>query len=94
MKAVQKVIPQMQDGDEHTLRACSLLLIPPPPPGEQVRRESVPLSLADMADPDWIKNGQRFGFSNVDSPNRILCQRPADCLSPSKIGESYQIAFL
>ena len=55
MSAVQPVIPQMEEGDEHTLRACSLLLILPPPPGELVRRESIPLSLADMAGPDWIK---------------------------------------
>ena len=55
MTAVQPIIPQMEEGDEHTLRACSLLLIPPPPPGELVRRESIPLSLADMAGPDWIK---------------------------------------
>ena len=55
MSAVQPVIPQMEEGDEHTLRACSLLLIPPPPPGELARRESIPLSLADMAGPDWIK---------------------------------------
>ena len=55
MSTVQPVIPQMEEGDEHTLRACSLLLIPPPPPGELVRRESIPLSLADMAGPDWIK---------------------------------------
>ena len=55
MTAVQPIIPQMEDGDEHTLRACSLLLILPLPPGELVRRESVPLSLSNMADPDWIK---------------------------------------
>ena len=47
--------PRWEKEDEHTLRACSLLLIPPPPPGELVRRESIPLSLADMAGPDWIK---------------------------------------
>ena len=55
MSAVQPVIPQMEEGDEHTLRACSLLLIPPPPPGEMARRMSIPLSLADLAGPDWIK---------------------------------------
>ena len=55
MSAVQPVIPQMEEGDEHTLRACSLLLIPPPPPGELARRMSILLSLADMAGPDWIK---------------------------------------
>ena len=55
MNTVQWVIPQMQDGDEDTLRACSILLIPPLPPGELVRRESIPLSLADMADLDWVK---------------------------------------
>ena len=53
--AVQPVIINMNDGDEHVLRACSLLLIPPPPPGVKHRVKSIPMSLAEIATPDWIK---------------------------------------
>ena len=37
------------------LRACSLLLIPPPPPGVKYRVKSIPMSLAEIAAPDWTK---------------------------------------
>ena len=53
--AVQPVVIDMSEGDEHVLRACSLLLIPPPPPGVKYRVKSVPMSLTEMAAPDWGK---------------------------------------
>ena len=53
--AVQPVIINMSDGDEHVLRAYSLLLIPPPPPGTKYRIKSMPLSLAEKATPEWTK---------------------------------------
>ena len=53
--AVQPVIINMSDGDEHVLRACSLLLIPPPPPGTKYRIKSMPMSLAEKATPEWTK---------------------------------------
>ena len=37
------------------LCACSLLLIPPPPPGVKYRVKSIPMSLAEIAAPEWIK---------------------------------------
>ena len=36
-------------------QACSLLLIPPPPPGAKFRVKSTPMSLAEIATPDWTK---------------------------------------
>ena len=45
----------MSDGDEHVLRACSLLLIPPPPPGTKYHIKSMPMALAEKAIPEWTK---------------------------------------
>ena len=53
--AVQPVIMQMSDGEEHVPRACSLLLILPPPPGAKFWIKSVPMSLAEIAMSEWIK---------------------------------------
>ena len=53
--AVQPVIVDINDGDEHILWACSLLLIPPPPPGVKHWVKSMPMSLAEIATLEWIK---------------------------------------
>ena len=59
----------MGDGDEHILRACSLLLIPPPPPGVKHRVKSIPMSLAEIAMSEWTKTVQDLASQMVVLPH-------------------------
>ena len=48
------VLRELVDGDEHIMRACSLLAIPPPPPGTSLRHLEIPMDLTAMRLPDWV----------------------------------------
>ena len=53
--AVQPVIINMNDVDEHVLRGMFSPLDTPPPPGTKYRVKSMPMSLAEIATPEWTK---------------------------------------
>ena len=52
--ALNPMLRELVDGDEHIMRACSLLAILPLPPGTSLRHLEIPMDLAAMRLPDWI----------------------------------------
>ena len=48
------LLKELSDGDEHIMRACSLLVIPPPLPGTPLRHLEIPMDLTTMRLPDWV----------------------------------------
>ena len=48
------MLRELVDGDEHIMRACSLLAIPPRPPGTSLRHLEIPMDLTAMRLPDWV----------------------------------------
>ena len=52
--ALSPMIEELVEGDEHIMRACSLLAIPPPPPGTSLRHVEIPMDLTAMSLPEWI----------------------------------------
>ena len=56
--AFNPVLKELVDGDEHIMRACSLLAILPPPPGTSLRHLEIPMDLTAMRLPDWVNKIQ------------------------------------
>ena len=54
--ALSPLLKEVSDGDEHVMRACSLLAIPPPSPGTLSRHLEIPMDLNTMRLPDWVNN--------------------------------------
>ena len=54
--ALSPLLRELVDGDEHIMRACSLLAIPPPPPGTLLWHLEIPMDLTTMRLPDWVNN--------------------------------------
>ena len=52
--ALNPILKELVDGDEHIMRACSLLAIPPLPPGTLLRHMEIPMDLTTMSLPEWI----------------------------------------
>ena len=52
--ALNPLLKELSDGDEHIMRACSLLVILPPPPGTPLRHLEIPMDLTTMRLPDWV----------------------------------------
>ena len=52
--ALNPVIKELVEGDEHIMRACSLLAIPPLPPGVSLRHVEIPMDLTAMRLSEWI----------------------------------------
>ena len=52
--ALNPVLRELVDGDEHIMRACSLLAILPLPPGTSLRHLEIPMDLTAMRLPDWV----------------------------------------
>ena len=52
--ALNPLLKELSDGDEHIMRACSLLVIPPPPPRTPLRHLEIPMDLTTMRLPDWV----------------------------------------
>ena len=52
--ALHPVLRDLVDGDEHIMRACSLLAIPPLPHGTSLRHLETPMDLTTMRLPDWV----------------------------------------
>ena len=54
--ALSPLLKEVSDGDEHIMRACSLLAILPPPPGMPARHLEIPMDLNTMRLPNWVNN--------------------------------------
>ena len=66
--ALNPVLRELVDGDEHIMRACSLLAIPPPPPGTSLRHLEIPMALTAMRLPDWVNKIQDLATGMVMLP--------------------------
>ena len=66
--ALNPLLRELVDGDEHIMRACSLLVIPPPPPGTSLRNLEIPMDLTTMRLPDWVNNIQDLATGMVMLP--------------------------
>ena len=52
--ALNPLLKELSDEDEHIMRVCSFLAIPPPPPGTPLRHLEIPMDLMTMRLPDWV----------------------------------------
>ena len=52
--ALNPLLKELSDRDEHIMRACSLLAILPPLPRTPLRHLEIPMDLATMRLPDWV----------------------------------------
>ena len=70
--ALNPVLRELVDGDEHIMRACSLLAILPPPPGTSLRHLEIPMDLTAMRLPDWVNKIQDLATGMVMLPPTFL----------------------
>ena len=66
------LLKEVSDGDEHIMRACSLLVILPPLPGTPARHLEIPMDLNTMRLPDWVNNVQDLATGLVMLPPTFL----------------------
>ena len=66
--ALNPVLKELVDGDEHIMRACSLLAILPPLPGTSLRHLEIPMDLTAMRLPDCINKIQDLATGMVMLP--------------------------
>ena len=59
--ALNPMLRELVDRDEHIMRACSLLAILPLPPGTSLRHLEIPMDLTAMRLPDWVNKNSRPG---------------------------------
>ena len=52
--ALNPLLKELSDGDEHIMRACSLLTILPPLPRTPLRHLEIPMDLVTMRLPNWV----------------------------------------
>ena len=52
--ALNPLLKELSNRDEHIMRACSLLAILPPLPGMPLRHLEIPIDLMTMRLPDWV----------------------------------------
>ena len=63
--ALNPLLKELSDGDEHIMRACSLLVIPSPPPRTPLRHLEIPMDLTTMTLPNWINYEQDLATGMV-----------------------------
>ena len=66
--ALNPMLRELVDGDEHIMRACSLLAILTPPPGTSLRHLDIPMDLTAMRLPDWVNKIQDLATGMVMLP--------------------------
>ena len=66
--ALNPILKELVEGDEHVMRACSLLAIPPPPPSTSLRQLEIPMDLTTMRSPDWVSLIQDLATGMVMLP--------------------------
>ena len=70
--ALSPVLKDLVDGDEHIMRARSLLAIPPPPPCTSLRHVEIPIDLTAMRLPEWINKIQDLATGMVMLPPTFM----------------------
>ena len=70
--ALNPLLREVSDGDEHIMRSCSLLAILPPPPGTLLRHLEIPMDLSTMRLTDWVNNVQDLATGMVMLPPTFL----------------------
>ena len=70
--ALSPILKELVDGDEHIMRACSLLAILPPPPGTLLRHVEIPMDLTTMSLSEWIDKIQDLATGMVVLPPTFL----------------------
>ena len=68
--ALNPMLRELADGDEHMMRACSLLAIPPP--GTSLRHLEIPMDLTAMRLPDWVNKIQDLVTGMVMLPPTFM----------------------
>ena len=63
---------ELSDGDEHIMRACSLLAILPPPPRTPVRQLEIPRDLTTIRLPNWVNSVRDLATGMVMLPPTFL----------------------
>ena len=66
------MLRELVDGDEHIMRACSLLAILPPPPGTSLRHLEIPMDLTAMRLPDWVNKIRDLATGMVMLPPTFM----------------------
>ena len=70
--ALNPMLKELVEGDEHIMRACSLLAILPPPSGTSLRHLEIPMDLDAMRLPDWVNKIQDLATGMVMLPPTFL----------------------
>ena len=70
--ALNPMLKELVEGDEHIMRACSLLAIPSPPPGTSLRHLEIPMDLSAMRLPGWVDKIQDLATGMVTLPPPFL----------------------
>ena len=70
--ALNPLLKELSDGEEHIIRACSLLVIPPPLPGTPLRHLEIPMDLMTMKLPDWVNYVRNLATQMVMLPPTFL----------------------
>ena len=70
--ALNPVLRELVDGDEHVMRACSLPVILPLPPGTSLRHLEIPMDLTAMRLPDWVNKIRDLATGMVMLPPTFM----------------------
>ena len=70
--ALNPLLKELSDGDEHIMRVCSLLVILPPPPRTPLRHLEIPMDLTTMRLPDWVNHVWDLATGMVILPPTFL----------------------
>ena len=70
--ALNPMLKELVEGDEHIMRACSLLAIPPPPPDTSLRHLEIPMDLTAMRLSDRVNKIQDLATGMVMLPPTFL----------------------
>ena len=70
--ALNLLLRELVDRDEHIMRSCSLLAILPPLPGTLLRHLEIPMDLTTMRLTDWINNVWDLATGMVMLPPTFL----------------------
>ena len=70
--ALNPVLRELVDRNEHIMRVYSLLAIPPPPPGTSLRHLEIPMDLTAMRLPDWVNKIQDLATGMVMLPPTFM----------------------
>ena len=70
--ALNPLLKELIDRDEHIMRSCSLLAILPSPPGTPLRHLEIPMDLTTMRLTNWVNNVRDLATGMVMLPPTFL----------------------